>query len=254
MGSRPEPKSRRIKAGLRCIFRTRCYNMRTSHNVEGILFMCGSILYINSMDRIVVVYSFIYLTLWRCFIMQKNKKTTWDTRTVVFVGLLAALHIVLTRVLVIELGSYRISIGSVCTILAGLWLGPVAGGTSGLISDLLGCLIKGYAVNPFITVAAMLWGVIPGLTRRFLAGGRVKKTAVICISVVISAVMSTLVFTTAGLVLMLGYNFYAIMPGRIAQCAIMTPIYCILAVTMYFSPITSMVLNATVRHSNHAAA
>ena len=88
--------------------------------------------------------------------MQKNKKTIWDTRTLVFVGLLAALHIVLTRLIVIELGSYRITIGSVCTILAGLWLGPVAGGVSGLISDLLGCLIKGYAVNPFITVAAVL--------------------------------------------------------------------------------------------------
>lgn len=187
--------------------------------------------------------------------MQKNKKTTWDTRTLVFVGLLAALHIVLTRVLVIELGSYRITIGSVCTILAGLWLGPVAGGVSGLISDLLGCLIKGYAVNPFITIAAMLWGVIPGLARRFLAGGgKGKKTAVICISVAFTSVLSTLVFTTAGLVLLLGYNFYAIIPGRIAQWAIMTPIYCVLAVTMYFSPITSMVLNATVRHSNRAAA
>lgn len=186
--------------------------------------------------------------------MQKNKKTTWDTRTVVFVGLLSALHIVLTRLLVIELGSYRITIGSVCSVLAGLWLGPVAGGVSGLISDLLGCLIKGYAVNPFITAAAVLWGVIPGMVRPFLNGKKGKKTVLICGSVVLTSVLSTLVFTTAGLVLMLGYNFYAIMPGRIAQWAIMTPIYCVLTVTMYFSPITNMILNATIRRTDHAAA
>ena len=47
-------------------------------------------------------------------------------------ALLIAMHLVLTRVLVIDLGAYRISVGSVCTILAGLWLGPVAGGVCGL--------------------------------------------------------------------------------------------------------------------------
>lgn len=72
--------------------------------------------------------------------MQKNSKRTWDTRTIVFLGLLVALHIVLVRLVVIDLGAYRITVGSVCTILAGLWFGPVAGGVSGLISDLIGCV------------------------------------------------------------------------------------------------------------------
>ena len=72
-------------------------------------------------------------------------------------ALLIAMHLVLTRVLVIDLGAYRISVGSVCTILAGLWLGPVAGGVCGLCADIIGCFMKGYAVNPFITVAAILW-------------------------------------------------------------------------------------------------
>ena len=89
--------------------------------------------------------------------MQKNNaKMTWDTRTLVFLALLIAMHIVLVRLVVIDLGSYRITIGSVCTIIAGLWFGPLAGGVSGLISDILGCILKGYAVNPFITVAAIL--------------------------------------------------------------------------------------------------
>ena len=54
-----------------------------------------------------------------------QKKQYWNVKTLVFMALLIAMHLVLTRVLVIDLGAYRISVGSVCTILAGLWLGPV---------------------------------------------------------------------------------------------------------------------------------
>lgn len=185
--------------------------------------------------------------------MQKNSKTTWDTRTIVFLGLLVAMHIVLTRLIVIELGSYRISVGSICTILAGLWLGPAAGGICGLLSDLLGCLLKGYAINPLITVAAVVWGIVPGLIRHMLSGGKGKKTILICVSVVVSSVFSTLIFTTAGLVWIIGYNFYAIMPGRIAQWAIMTPIYCVLTCMMYFSPLTGLISNGIVRRENRVA-
>ena len=157
-------------------------------------------------------------------------------------ALLVAMHLVLTRVLVIDLGAYRISVGSVCTILAGLWLGPVAGGVCGFASDIIGCFMKGYAVNPFITVAAILWGVLPALVRPFIANKKkTGKTVGICVSIVVTAILSSLVLTTAGLVIMLGYNFYAIMPGRLIQFAIMIPIYCVLTCLLYFSPLTAMV-------------
>lgn len=185
--------------------------------------------------------------------MQKNSKRTWDTRTIVFLGLLVALHIVLVRLVVIDLGAYRITVGSVCTILAGLWFGPVAGGVSGLLSDLIGCVLKGYAVNPLITVAAILWGVIPALMRPLMTGGKVKKIAIACVAVTITSVLSTLVFTTAGLVLFMQFNFAVIIPGRIVQWAIMTPIYCVLTCMLYYSPLTNMVLNATVRRAGRAA-
>ena len=58
--------------------------------------------------------------------MQKNNNSVRNVKNLVFMALLVAMHLVLTRVLVIELGAYRISVGSVCTILAGLWMGPVA--------------------------------------------------------------------------------------------------------------------------------
>ena len=107
-----------------------------------------------------------------------QKKQTWNVKTLVFMALLIAMHLVLTRVLVIDLGAYRISVGSVTTILAGLWLGPIAGGVCGLCADIIGCFMKGYAVNPFITVAAILWGVLPALAGPLFANK--KKTGKIC--------------------------------------------------------------------------
>lgn len=174
--------------------------------------------------------------------MQKNK-THWNVKTLVFMALLVAMHLVLTRVLVVDLGAYRISVGSVCTILAGLWMGPAAGAVCGLAADFIGCFMKGYAINPLITIAAILWGVIPALMKPMFANRTKKgKTVVISVSIVITAVLSSLVFTTAGLVLIMGYNFYAIMPGRLVQFAVMIPIYCVLTCLLYFSPLTSMVV------------
>lgn len=177
-----------------------------------------------------------------------QKKQTWNVKTLVFMALLVAMHLVLTRVLVIDLGAYRISVGSVCTILAGLWLGPVAGGVCGFASDIIGCFMKGYAVNPFITVAAILWGVLPALVRPLIANKKkTGKTVGICVSIVVTAILSSLVLTTAGLVIMLGYNFYAIMPGRLIQFVIMIPIYCVLTCLLYFSPLTAMVAGDAAR-------
>ena len=100
--------------------------------------------------------------------------------------------------------------------------------------------------KPFITVAAILWGVLPALAKPLFANRKkTGKTVGICVSIVVTAVLSSLVLTTAGLVIMLGYNFYAIMPGRLVQFAIMIPIYCVLTCLLYFSPLTAMVVGNT---------
>ena len=165
--------------------------------------------------------------------MHKNKQT-WSVKTLVFLALLVAIQLVLSRVLVIDLGVYRITLGTVATVLAGLWMGPVAGGVEGAVADIIGCFMKGYGVNPLITLSAVAWGVIPGLAGKLMAEkNRKVKTVVMCVAIAVSGV--------AGLV-MIGANFYAIMPGRLVQFAIMTPIYCVLTSLLYFSPLTGMVV------------
>ena len=170
--------------------------------------------------------------------MRKNKQT-WSVKTLVFLALLVAIQLVLSRVLVIDLGVYRITLGTVATVLAGLWMGPVAGGVEGAVADIIGCFMK---VNPLITLSAVAWGVIPGLAGKLMAEkNRKVKTVVMCVAIAVSGVVGTLGLTTAGLV-MIGANFYAIMPGRLVQFAIMTPIYCVLTSLLYFSPLTGMVV------------
>lgn len=175
--------------------------------------------------------------------MQKNScKTNWNVKTMVFMALVVAMHLVLTRVFVIELGPYRISLGSVCTILGGLWLGPAAGALCGLSSDILGCFMRGYTIDPFITLAAVMWGVIPALFKPMYADKTKKmKTVGISVSIFIAAIISSLVLTTTGLTVIEGYNFYAIIPGRLVQFVILVPIYCVVTSFLYFSPLTQMV-------------
>ena len=172
--------------------------------------------------------------------MQKHTSKPRSAALLVYMALFTALNIIFTRVLAFDLGPYRIAFGPVSTIMAGLWLGPLCGGLCGFMSDVLGYFILGYPPNPLILVTAVLWGVFPGLGRKMLPGlDRKRRTGVITVSIALAGLIGSIGFTTAGLVLLLGYNFYAIFPGRVVQTVIMTVMYSTICCVLYFSPITS---------------
>ncbi len=183
--------------------------------------------------------------------MQRSRyQTVWCTYTLVCLGALTAIYLILSRFLAINIGGFgRIQLGAVARIMAGLWFGPLAGGLVGLVSDLLGCLIQGYAVNPIITLGAILWGVIPAL---FFPGGVLsssgvtKKSGIIrlCAGTIITCLVCTLFVTTAGLVLFNGMNLYAILPTRAIQFCLQTPVYCVLVCLLYYSPVTAQIRSA----------
>ena len=181
--------------------------------------------------------------------MEKTNKTTIDTRTLVFMALLVAMQIVLSKVVSIDIGFARVTISNLPIILSGLWFGPVVGGACGLVADVLGCFLKGYGVNPLITLSTMVWGIIPALMKPMMKGTKTRKIVVMCVSIFITTICGTLVLTTLGLVLMNGYNLTAILPGRLIQWAVMTPVYCVLACALHFSPLTDLVTSGTVRRA-----
>lgn len=93
-----------------------------------------------------------------------------NTRALVFCAFLAAFSAVIGKFLSVNIGdSIRFSVENLTIILAGYMFGPVAGGMVGVIADLLGCLIKGFAINPLITLCSMFVGVIAGLVSLFFA-------------------------------------------------------------------------------------
>lgn len=89
-------------------------------------------------------------------------------------ALLAALSIVLGKYLAINItDSIRLSFENLPVLMAGVFLGPLVGGAVGMVADLLGCVLVGYAINPIITLGAASVGVLAGLVAKaFTRGGR----------------------------------------------------------------------------------
>ena len=85
-------------------------------------------------------------------------------RVTVYSALLAAISIICGKYLAFNVGEFiRFSFENLPIIFAGMTFGPIVGALVGAVADLVGCLLVGYAINPVITVAAALIGMISGL-------------------------------------------------------------------------------------------
>ena len=99
---------------------------------------------------------------------MKTKNMT--TKTIAYCALLAALSVVLARLIIpMPNATTRFSIEAVPIFLAGMLFGPMAGGLTGFAADLVGCLFSGYGYNPLFCVPPILYGVFAGLFRYYLA-------------------------------------------------------------------------------------
>ncbi len=101
-----------------------------------------------------------------------------DNQMLTRIALLIALNVILERVLSlrIPLGAVegmRIGIGTLPVILAGVFMGPLAGGLVGGIGDLVGYFVSPLgAYMPHFTMTAALRGIIPGLIIVMAVRGR----------------------------------------------------------------------------------
>ena len=143
-----------------------------------------------------------------------------NIKTIAFAGVLIAMNLVLARVLAINIGpTLRITLSTTPIFLAGLWFGPVVGGICGVSADLLGCILQGYAPNPFILVTSLLSGVLPAVMKKHLFHNRINpwKIAVI-VAVTTVALLSLLGRYTAWWVLwalpLWDFTYITVRPGR----------------------------------------
>ncbi len=123
------------------------------------------------------------------------------TKTLVYCAVFAALSVVLKSLFgLMPNESTRFSIDSVPVILAGILFGPLAGALVGFSADFVGCMFSAYGYNPIFCIPSILYGLIPGLMRRWLGDtpSIPKLTAMITPPVVFGSIL----YQSAALALM----------------------------------------------------
>lgn len=150
-----------------------------------------------------------------------SKKQRLSLRGITAGAMMAALSIILERVIALMPASnmmdIRISLSNVPIILAGIVVSPVAGAVAGVVSDIVGCFISGYAPFPILTLAPLIMGFLPGLLlKKRPEHSFIKVSATILASHIISSVL----VTTFGLSVMRGVPFVPMLITRLPSCGI----------------------------------
>ncbi len=124
-----------------------------------------------------------------------------STKVLIVSALLVAMSIVLGKFGAINIGnSIRIGFGGLPIQMAGIFFGPVVGAAVGLVADVVGCLLKGYAINPIITVGSICIGLFSGLMFHHVL--RPMKSVLlpkIAISTVTAHAVGSMIITSIGL-------------------------------------------------------
>ena len=123
-------------------------------------------------DDTQMMLSFIILFMKGSFIMEKIKRQLGifkNVETIVVMALFIALSIVLGKLVAINiLQDFRISLENTPVIIAAVAYGPLAGAIVGGLSDMIGCMLVGYTINPIITAGAIAVGLLAGIFGKLL--------------------------------------------------------------------------------------
>lgn len=131
-----------------------------------------------------------------------QKKKVFSTRALVLASVCAALSVICGKLLQIPVGdSLRISFESLPVLFSSLVLGSLWGGMTGLVADLVGCAVMGYAVNPFVTLGAVFVGVLPAL---FSKAGKKKGFWGVFLPVLLTHAVGNMAVKSLGLYLYYG--------------------------------------------------
>ena len=125
-------------------------------------------------------------------------------------GILVALSIVLGKVLSITVGAFRFSLENLPVLLGGIWCGPVGGLAVGVVADLLGSLLVGFAINPIITVGAGVVGLVAGLVYHG-AEKTMKMDKRLLVTIYSAHFLGSVIIKSIGLLLYYGYPIGSIL-------------------------------------------
>lgn len=152
--------------------------------------------------------------------MKKSKKSHialfGSVKVLVFAALLCAISGVM-KFIAPSGDTWRISLENFPIIFGGITLGPLIGGIIGITADLLGCLFRGYAINPLITAASMVVGLVSGTVAMLF---RRKRILARVISVFSAHILGNVVIKTYVLHSMFGTPLSVLFAERIVTYAV----------------------------------
>ena len=133
-----------------------------------------------------------------------------DVRVIILVGLFAALSIVFGKMLSFTVGPIRISFENLPILMAGIFLGAPAGVVTGILADIIGCLIVGYSINPIITVGAACIGLVSGLLYQIMQNK--KSVFAVFASVLPAHILGSMIIKSIGLMAFYHYPLPQVLP------------------------------------------
>lgn len=154
--------------------------------------------------------------------MKKSNSKGLPLKALAMMAILAALSIILGKYLAIGVGDVlRFSFENLPIIFAGIMFGPMGGILVGVVADLIGCVLVGYAINPIITLGAAAIGGISGLFWIFKKKMHGISSAVkIPICVILSHIVGSVIIKTFGLSAFYDMPFLILMLWRLLNYAI----------------------------------
>ncbi len=146
--------------------------------------------------------------------LKKNFTVFGNFRAMICAALFAAMSIILGKYLQIPVGEViRISFENLPIIMSGIFFGPAVGVITGVVADLVGCILVGYDINPLVMAGAASVGLVSGAVSHYLF----KKTLWlnILLSVVLAHLVGSVVIKTVGLSAWYDMPLYALMLWRL---------------------------------------
>lgn len=150
-------------------------------------------------------------------------------------AMLTAISIVCGKYLAIRGGDIlRFSFENLPIIFAGIAFGPISGALVGVVADLIGCVLVGYAINPLVTVGAAAIGLVSGALSFILKRANLVPNAVrIAISTLAAHAVGSVIVKTFGLAKFYSLPFGILMLWRLLNYVIVGAVECAFLIILF---------------------
>ncbi len=161
--------------------------------------------------------------------MQNNIfgfKNIKNLKVLAISALFAAISIILGKFLAFNVGdTLRFSFENLPFFLSGFFFGGPVGALTALVADIIGCILRGYAINPILTFASVFIGFTSGLLAKLLS--KFNFYIAIALNVTVCHFIGSVLIKTVGLSIWYGSPFVPLLIQRSIN-------YIIVAICEYF--------------------